>query len=306
MPEGPEILLTSQYLLSKIKKRYITNVSVISGKYIKTPIPGLTLLEGRFRIEDISCKGKFMWMTLTSDNKLIYLMSSFGMTGSWEFQQNNNTRVVFDLDNGDKNNKTYKLYYNDKRNFGNIGVTDNVTVLEKKINSIGIDLIQSNLTQNEMVSHLTREIKNMKNTKRNNNIVNVLMTQDVNKGIGSGIGNYLCAEILYDAKISPHRSITDLSPLEIKSLASSIRTIMKRAYVNNTTAYTTMIATFVASRYEKIKSEKFPNYYPDIKLDNSKFVFKVYQQKKDPLGNPVIGEKIHSDRTTWWVKQIQS
>jgi formamidopyrimidine-DNA glycosylase len=305
MPEGPEILLSTQYLLSKIRKRYITKVSIISGKYIKKPIPGFALLEGRFRIEDISCKGKFMWMTLTSDNTLVYLMSSFGMTGSWEFQQNNYTRLVFELDNGTKNNKTYKLYYNDQRNFGNIGVTDNLAVLEKKINSLGLDLIQSNLTQNEMVAHLTQEIKNMKNTKRNHNIVTVLMSQEINKGIGSGIGNYLCSEILYDAKISPHKNITDLSTSEIKSLALSIRTIMKRAFVNNTTVYTGRTAKFATSMHEKIKSGKFTNYYPDIKLDNTKFVYKVYQQKTDPLGNPVIAEKIHSDRTTWWVKNIQ-
>ena len=306
MPEGPEILLTTQYLLCKIKKRYIKSVKILSGKYTKKQLPGFNLLSGRLRIEDVSCKGKFMWITLVAGDDVIYLMCSFGLTGSWGFKSNDNTRLIFELDNGSKNNKTYKLYYSDQRNFGNIIVTNNLSVLEKKINSLGIDLIQSNLTEDDMINHLTREIESIKNSKRNNNIVTVLMTQDINKGIGSGIGNYLCAEILYAAKISPHRDITNLSHIEIKSLAVSIRKVMKDAYVNNTTDYALQFADFVASRYEKIKSGKIPNYYPDIKLDNNKFVFKVYQQKKDPLGNPVIGEKIHADRTTWWVKRVQS
>lgn len=307
MPEGPEILLTAQYLLSKAKHRYIRHASILGGKYSHTLLPGFKLLAGRLRIEDINSKGKFMWITLTSNNRIIYLMSSFGMTGSWGFTQSNNTRLVLELDNGTKNNKTYKLCYDDPRNFGNIIVTDNLAILEKKINSLGIDLIQSDLTQKQMIEHLSTHITNMKKSSRkNNNIVTVLMSQEINKGIGAGIGNYLCAEILYDARISPHRDITDLSNTEIKSLAGSIRKIMKYAYVNNTTEYMTRFGKFIASRYDNIKSGKLPNYYSDIKLNNTKFTCKVYGHKKDPIGNPVIGEKINGDRTTWWVKNIQS
>jgi formamidopyrimidine-DNA glycosylase len=303
MPEGPEILLTAQYLLSKAKKRYINNVKIISGKYTHMQLQGFSLLSERLRIEDINSKGKFMWITLTSNNRIIYLMSSFGMTGSWGFTQSNSTRLIFELEGA----KTYKLCYDDPRNFGNIIVTDNLAVLEKKINSLGIDLIQSDLTHKHMTEHLTEQIAHIKNSNRkNNNIVTVLMSQDINKGIGAGIGNYLCAEILYDAKISPHRDITDLSNSEIKLLAGSIRKIMKHAYVNNTTEYMTRFGKFIASRYEKIKSGKLPNYYSDIKLVNTEFRCKVYGQKKDLLGNPVIGEKINGDRVTWWVKNIQS
>ena len=141
--------------------------------------------------------------------------------------------------------------------------------------------------------------------KTNNNIVSILMTQDANKGIGCGIGNYLCAEILYEALISPHRDITSLTANEILNLAKAIRQIMKEAYVNNNTKYMERLSDFMSTHYDKIKNNKFPNYYSDIKLQNKQFVFRVYGQKKDLNGNNVIGENIHADRTTWWVPVIQ-
>ena len=55
--------------------------------------------------------------------------------------------------------------------------------------------------------------------------------------IVSGIGNYLSAEILYDAKISPHRQLDKLSNTEKKQLAHSMRKIVKLAYYDNKTGY---------------------------------------------------------------------
>lgn len=311
MPEGPEILISSQYLLSKLKNRYIAGAKILSGKYKKRDLPGFKLLKNRYKIKDIYSKGKFMWMTLRgdekTDNQTIYLLSTFGMTGRWEFKKGDHSRVQFDIDNGDKNDKKYKLYFSDMRNFGNMSITDDKKVLEKKIDSLGIDLIRSDLSEKEMKDHINEFIKKRREgkRKRNNNIVTILMTQEVNKGIGSGIGNYLCAEILYKAKISPHRDITDLKSREVTSLVKAIRSKMKAAYVHNATHYLLKLEKFMGSHCKKIKEGKFPNYYKDIKLVDKKFVFEVYGQKKDPLGNEVIGENIHAERTTWWVKAVQ-
>jgi formamidopyrimidine-DNA glycosylase len=46
----------------------------------------------------------------------------------------------------------------------------------------------------------------------------------------SGIGNYLRSDILYDASISPFRSLTSLSDDNIKILHKSIHKIVKKSY----------------------------------------------------------------------------
>ena len=308
MPEGPEILLTSQYLSSKIKGRYIASAKIISGRYTHETLKGLELLKQRLKIIKIDCKGKFLWMELkNNENERIYLLNTFGMAGEWSMKQDNNSRLLLVLDNGDKNNKKYKLYFNDFRNFGSIILTKYKNDLRTKLNKLGLDLIKSELSLTDMTTHITGFIDIRNNTKRktNNNIVNILMAQDINKGIGCGIGNYLCAEILYEAQISPHRDITSLNKNEILNLAKAIRQIMKEAYVNNNTKYMERLSEFMSTHYDKILSNKFPNYYSDIKLQNKQFVFRVYGQQKDLKGNRVTGENIYADRTTWWVPAVQ-
>lgn len=307
MPEGPEILITSQYLTSKIRGKYITNAKILSGRYTHQTLKGFDLLKGDLKISKIDSKGKFMWITLKDNNNdYIYILNTFGMAGEWSFKKNDNSRVKFKLKNK-KTDKEHILYFNDVRNFGSLTITKNKNDLKKKIDSLGIDLIKSELSLNEMVNHITSFIDKKKKNKRksNNNIVNILMSQEVNKGIGCGIGNYLCAEILYDAGISPHRDIIDLNNTEIKNLAESIRKIMKEAYVNNATKYLEKLEKFMSNHYDKIKKGNFPDYYSDIAIQNKKFVFKVYGKTKDPEGNNVKGENIYSDRTTWWVPSKQ-
>ena len=38
MPEICEIVITSQYLISKLKNRYITGIHIVAGKYTKKKI----------------------------------------------------------------------------------------------------------------------------------------------------------------------------------------------------------------------------------------------------------------------------
>ncbi len=47
------------------------------------------------------------------------------------------------------------------------------------------------------------------------------------------------------------------------------------------------------------------DYNKSIKVRKSDFEFKVYQQKSDPLGNPVERTKRKDGRTTFWVSSVQ-
>jgi formamidopyrimidine-DNA glycosylase len=46
----------------------------------------------------------------------------------------------------------------------------------------------------------------------------------------AGVGNYLRSEILFDAKLHPDRTPSDLDEAELRSLARSVRSISNRTY----------------------------------------------------------------------------
>ena len=139
-------------------------------------------------------------------------------------------------------------------------------------------------------------------------IIKVLMNQDKSNGIGSGLGNYLCSEILYKSKLSPYRTLKSLTRKDIDNLCYSIKYIIKLSYYNNSTTYINSIPKkFIESHKTEIDNGKYPNYHSDIKFKkNQIFEFEIYGKKIDKLGNEIYPDKIiNKGRTTYWVKNIQ-
>jgi hypothetical protein len=132
------------------------------------------------------------------------------------------------------------------------------------------------------------------------------LKQDIKDGIASGIGNYLLCEILYRAKISPHRQMADLSDHELTTLANMIKYVTKLCYMANTTGYMKKLADFIPKHVEKVEDGIFPNYHPEVKIKKGEvFEFMVYGRKSDDYGNEVQADKIVDDRTTYWVPVVQ-
>jgi DNA-formamidopyrimidine glycosylase len=299
MPEGPEILITSQYLGTKLKNKKIQSIDILSGRYTHQKLKGLTLVDNfPHTVLKVDSKGKFLWFHMVdNNNKSIYMLCTFGLTGRWSFHKEKNSRIHFAVQSTTNAKKKYDLYYIDDRNFGTVEFTDNTRILDAKLDRLAPDVLKSNQTDDLMIN----TIKKYTLKKDGKNIVKVLMDQEA---VVSGIGNYLVAEILYDAKIDPHRNIGDLSDREIEHLAMSIRKITKHAYYHNTSGYMTYFEKFMKKHADRIDSGVYPNYHPDIKIKQP-FEFKVYQQKKDPLGNKVQNDEIIKGRTIHWVEQIQ-
>jgi hypothetical protein len=66
------------------------------------------------------------------------------------------------------------------------------------------------------------------------------------------------------------------------------------------------IKDFVEEHYDGLHKGKYPDYHSEIKITKEhKFMFYVYRQKVDFLGNKVISEKIIKNRSTYWVPKIQ-
>lgn len=300
MPEGPEILITTQYLMSKLKNKKILSIVIISGRYTHQKIKGYDVIKKSLpvKIKNIDSKGKFMWFELSNNNDTIYLLNTFGMTGRWSFKKSVQSRIKFIISSRSRKNKTRDLYFIDQRNFGTVEFADTIDVLENKLDKLAPDILKSNMSNHELFNHIKTFITK---SRKDLNLVKLLMDQHA---LVSGIGNYLTAEILYDSQINPHRSLADLSENELKKLVYSMRKIPKLAYCDNITGYMDHFKNFMNSHAHKIKTGILPNYHPDIK--NKKFSFNVYQSKFDPFGNKVQRDEIVKNRVIYWVPAVQS
>jgi len=120
-------------------------------------------------------------------------------------------------------------------------------------------------------------VEQVKNKKKK--IVEILMSQEIHKGIGSGLGNYLVPEILYDAQLSPHRTLDSLTHKELLTLSHSIKHILRLCYMTNETKYIGHLEGFLKEHKKLVAEHKFPNYHSSVKIGKEKFQFRVYRKK---------------------------
>ena len=296
MPEGPEITLLSQYLSTKLKGRTFEKIVVFDNKYKSIS------LDTTYDITSVDSKGKLLWIILKNDTTIKYFTSHLGLTGEWSFSKSKNDKLRIIIGNK-TNDKKYNLCYQDHRGFGKIEIISDIT---KRTSALADDALKTEFDDSDFVNMVGSFLKVSKK-RQHQNIFKVLMKQTKKDGIVSGLGNYLTPEILYHCKISPFREIGSLNEKELKTLGYSIRYVIKLSYYNNTTGYMTNFGDFVKVHKERVDNGIYPEYHEAIKFEkNDKFEFKVYRQKKDPLGNPVDADKsINKTRTVYWVPNVQ-
>jgi len=282
MPEVCEVALTAEILHRKLHGKTIKKFEFIGGRYgpnREKPIGYHNFIkELPMKIKKIDSRGKFLWFDLVYEDQHWYVWNTFGLTGGWSFVETDYIKVHIIVDD-------INIYYYDLRNFGTFKFSQSQEDLRMKLESLTPDVLKD---ENFDLSSITRyKIP----------IVKVLMDQ---KKVGSGIGNYLAAEVLYRSRISPHRKCNTLTPEEIATLTYNIKYMVKLCYLSGGTEYMAILHD---------ETEQMPriNYHPDIKIkkNDMKFMFSVYRQKKDPLGNPVKKDKIIKGRTTYWVPALQ-
>ena len=267
MPEGPEVRLVTDGLAKTIVGHKIVSAEILSGRYAKKQPDGWDVLQGSLPLDvkSTDCKGKFIYSELSGGK---FLLSTLGMTGSWSSRLTKHSRLKFVLDDGGT------VYFNDIRNFGTVKLINSRSLLDKKLNELGPDMLSGDVSDDVFIRSIRRY---------NKTLAEVLMDQK----IICGVGNYLKAECLYFSRLSPHRLTSTLSDAELKNLNSVIKKVIKTSYeTGGATIYT------------------FSSYDGD-KGDYTKR-FAVYNQTQDPLGHEVKRETTRDGRTTFWVPTIQN
>ena len=267
MPEGPEVKTMSDNLNSRLQNKEIIEINYLRQNKVPNNYIFLQSILP-LRVKEINAKGKMLYFLF---DKHIYMIITLGMTGIWSLEKHKHTTLEIKyLDN----NKEKSVYFVDVRKFGKIYIYKHKEEFEKKLDSIGPDL----LNRNDFNFDLFKDIL-MK--KKHWNITKALMDQS----LMSGIGNYLKSEILYASKISPHRNIEDLSGEELKTLYTQARKIIKKSYE---------LGGLSAKDFVNIEGKEGKSYK----------LIKVYCMDKID-GKKIKREKTKDGRTTHWVPEVQ-
>tara|TARA_B100000282_G_scaffold21415_1_gene14207 strand:- start:736 stop:1542 length:807 start_codon:yes stop_codon:yes gene_type:complete len=267
MPEGPEVKRNTDFLNKQLSGKFISEIKILSGRYQKHgSFDGYEKMTKKMLvISEVCCKGKFIYFKFQDGSSL---WCTLGMSAAWQKKETKHSRFHI------KTNYGNEVYFNDIRNFGTLKYVESEKELNDKLNTLGPDVLSSYVDTELFKSRLDKKPKW--------SIAKALMNQTV----VSGIGNYLKAEILYAAKISPHRLCKDLTIEEIKLISEKSFEITNASYQSGG-------ATILSYRDENNEKGLYSRR------------FAVYNHKTDPKGNKVIKETTTDKRSTYWVPEIQ-
>jgi formamidopyrimidine-DNA glycosylase len=267
MPEGPEVKTTTAFL-KLYEGKTLTNITVLSGRYTKKPLHNINNPSWRLPrvINSVNCKGKFIYFSLSKD---VYFFSTLGMTGIWSNSFSKYSRIKLEF-----SDESMPLYYNDMRNFGTFKIILTKKELDKKLKSLGPDILGIDIPLEIFKAQFLKKSEK------------TIAEQIMNQSVVSGVGNYLKAEILYRAKVSPHRKVSTISDTEWKDILKHSQDIARLSYETG--------------------GATIQNYLtPEGKKGLYSQRFAVYNQKTSPCGNQVIKEQTLDKRTTHWVPAVQ-
>lgn len=289
MPEGIEVKILTECLDKIISGSKINTITFVSGRYTKHGVPeGFKNFEKQLplKILSVGCKGKFIYFTLEGG---WFIFNTLGLSGSWEFKKDTHTRAIIQLDDNN-------IYFSDMRNFGTFKFVNDAKILQKKIDTLGLDIFNpAEFNEKNFIEKLDKYPKKT--------LPEVLMDQKM----FSGIGNYIKSECLYRAKLNPHRTVSTLTLTEKKELFEQIKYVVYTAYFGgNFYAVADLTGIKIEKTKEKqCKKRELTPKFLGIKKPTKDYEFQVYQMDKDPLGNPIISETTKDKRTTHWVPAIQ-
>jgi formamidopyrimidine-DNA glycosylase len=298
MPEINEVRKYADFIKSKLKT--IKEINIINGRYKKHgafPLYNELKKDLPINIVDIKTKGKFMYIILDDG---YYIFVTLGLSGGWVYQDNatkkfSHPQIIEYLNKADVEaymkqslnhlNVEFKtvggsVFFYDTLSFGTIKVIKSEAELNKKLNTIGPDIMDKNTTYEVFKERLLK-------TKNLNKAIGVVL---MDQKTLAGIGNYLRADILWLSKISPFRKINKLEESEIKDIYHNSR-----------------VLTWGDYDYKKAKKENIITSKDKLPSDYKRDFF-VYYQDKDIHGDSVTKEELYEGsqkRFIYWVKARQ-
>jgi len=159
VPEGPEVKRTAIRLSSFWAEKYLVEIKILGGRYSKKPEAINPLIEALpLKVLTVTSKGKFLYWIFVEE---VSLFNTFGMSGFWSSEKQSHARIEFVRE--DKKS----VFFHDQRNFGTLKYTRNFSDLDKKLSSLGPDVLRNNWVPLESFQEKFRKGKNnQKNSSR--------------------------------------------------------------------------------------------------------------------------------------------
>ena len=300
MPEIVEIKKYCDFIKKQVLNKKVKSIKILGGRYKK---------HGQFegykditkdlplKLLDVKSKGKFIYF-IFEDDYILYC--TLGLSGGWTFKKNNSDKYKFpeimeflnvkDIEEyRDKSlnhlNISFEfdigtLYFFDMLSYGTISISNDEEKLEKKLRTLGPDIMDANTTYEIFEEQISKPIN------KNKKIGNVI----VNQKLISGIGNYLRADILWIAKVSPFRLVKNIEPKELKKIYQASRDLTWGDY-----------------DVKEGKKLKILSKHPKLPRDYERDFF-VYYEEEDVNGEKVKKEELYEGsqkRMIYWVPTIQ-
>lgn len=287
MPEAPEVEVMNQEIDSVFKGKQLLNYNILKGKAKKKKPKRFTSFEkdlnnGIAILKDVTSRGKLLSLEFEIDinciKKTWWVCNYFGLHGSYRIDDD---KIVPNYDKGNKNvhislefkntdSESSYLNYYDTSGFGSsftfYDLNNNLDEYIKYLYKNAIDVFDEEFDIKTFKKNF--EIVKLKPLSKFN-IASILINQGY---LCSGIGNYLKCEILYEAKISPNRSINDINDEELEVLYKAIKKVCELHL---------------------------------SKEGRSEEHLKVYGKKVDADGNEIKYEETQDGKKTYWVPEIQ-
>jgi formamidopyrimidine-DNA glycosylase len=213
VPELPEVETARRQVQRAAAGRRILGVSTVPDTIVYSGVPPsrvASALRGR-RIVRMHRKGKHLWMEL---DRRPWPSFHFGMTGSFHVYDDPAERPRFwklelRLAGG------RHLAFRDVRRFARIRLLQDPPA-EPPISLLGFDPLEGLPPARELHQRLSRRRAPLKA---------VLLDQS----LFAGVGNWIADEVLYQARLSPHRQAASLGLAEVRRLRSRLHAIIEAA-----------------------------------------------------------------------------
>ena len=218
-----------------------------------------------------------MWwkFSFAHDNEPWYMWCTYGMSGQWGTSQTKHSSFEVKYNqHGQRYFEAFGLWFNDIRHFGTLKFVRGENRHKRKLNTLGPCVLTGAVTPEIFAEKILN--------KPNRTIAEALLDQSAI----SGIGNYMRAEALFRAGISPWRSVTEITTDEYVTLCKSVLSVAQESYKSQGATIST---------YRNVDGAK----------GTTQFSFQVYSRKSCPKGHEIIKEETPEGRTSHWCKHCQ-
>ena len=213
MPEKPEVITVVNSLKRYLLGKTIQSVDVFWNAIISYPdVPTFQEEMKQEQIHDITCRGKWIVISLTNYLLLIHLR----MEGKFFFRKTGTPRskhehILFHLTDGED------FRFCDTRKFGRIVLVSKADAYSREpLCSLGLEYYDANLTPDYLLEHFKTKRIPIKTTLLDQTII-------------AGIGNIYDDEILYQSHINPLKPAKEINSSEAIEIIKNTKIILEKA-----------------------------------------------------------------------------